>query len=210
MQMQTAIMSRTSLSAIMQDPKLNLYPAERASMPLEDVIEKMRHDVVISINPNDAALRRSGASTFSISFSYPKRMQAHDTVQLLVTKFEDENQLQQRDQQALLGNFFGDELQQAKADLEKRNEELTKFRNANQGRLPEQSQMNMQMLASLQTQYNGINDQLNRLTTDRVRLEAQLSTLKASFRLRRVFRRTPRRVVFSSAPPPNRTRSWRL
>lgn len=178
-QMQTAIMSRTSLSAIMQDPKLNLYPAERASMPLEDVIEKMRHDVVISINPNDAALRRGGASTFSISFSYPKRMQAHDTVQLLVTKFEDENQLQQRDQQALLGNFFGDELQQAKADLEKRNEELTKFRNANQGRLPEQSQMNMQMLASLQTQYNGINDQLNRLTTDRVRLEAQLSSLKA-------------------------------
>src|ERR1700722_17407966 len=41
-QMQQEILSRTSLSSIITDPRLDLYKDERASKPLEDVIESMR------------------------------------------------------------------------------------------------------------------------------------------------------------------------
>jgi uncharacterized protein involved in exopolysaccharide biosynthesis len=181
-QMQASIESRNTLSSIIQDPHLMLYPAERAKLPMDDVVEIMKKDVHIVINHDDPSSRH-GASTFSISFSYPQRLKATATVQALVTKFEDENTVQQRDQQNVLKDFFGDELTSAKANLEKLNEELTKFRNDNPGRLPEQSQMNMANLTSLQSQANGIGDQLNRLSTDRVRLDAQRSTLQANLQL---------------------------
>src|SRR5271168_2826958 len=41
-QMQQEILSRTSLSAIITDPRLDLYKPERASKPIEDVIETMK------------------------------------------------------------------------------------------------------------------------------------------------------------------------
>ena len=43
MQMENEILSRTSLSKIIQDPRLDLYKSDRASKPLEDVIETMRN-----------------------------------------------------------------------------------------------------------------------------------------------------------------------
>ncbi|MEP6717258.1 MAG: Wzz/FepE/Etk N-terminal domain-containing protein, partial [Terriglobia bacterium] len=52
-QLNGAITSRTTLSAIIQDPHLLLYPSERASKPIEDVIEIMRRAVKITINNND-------------------------------------------------------------------------------------------------------------------------------------------------------------
>ena len=143
----------------------------------------MRRDIGISIVPQGDTTTKRGASTFSISFSYPKRLTATAVVQALVSKFEDENTVLQSKQQTVLSGFFGDELTGARANMEKLSQQLTKFRNDNQGRLPEQSQMNMSNLQSLQAQVLGINDQLNRLATDRVRLEAQRSTLQNQLQL---------------------------
>jgi succinoglycan biosynthesis transport protein ExoP len=176
-QMEGDILSRTSLSNLIQSPDLNLYTAERGKMPMEDVVELMKtRDLKIDIT-NMAALGKH-ASAFKISFSYTNRFKAQQTVQKLISRFVDSNQSSQRDQQTLLHDLFGDQLAQAKANLEKTSEELTKFRTENQGRLPEQSQMNMANLTSLQTQVNGVQDQLNRLAQQRVQAEAHLSTLK--------------------------------
>src|SRR5580698_6603194 len=41
-QMENEILSRTSLSAIIQDPRLDLYKSDRARKPIEDVIEDMK------------------------------------------------------------------------------------------------------------------------------------------------------------------------
>ncbi len=189
-QMEGAILSRTSLSNLIQSPDLNLYPQDRAKLPIEDVIEAMKaKDLKIDIT--NAAIAGKHASAFKISFQYVNRFKAQQTVQKLITRFIDENQNTQRTQQTLLHDFFGDELAQAKANLEKANEELTKFRTENQGRLPEQSQMNLTTLQSLQNQVNGINDQLNRLAQERVQLEAHLSTLKSQLDLTTMMSQEP-------------------
>jgi succinoglycan biosynthesis transport protein ExoP len=181
-QMEGAILSRTSLSNLIQSPDLNLYPNDRLKLPIEDVIEAMKSkDLRIDISSNAATGKH--ASAFAISFQYINRFKAQMTVQKLITRFIDENQNSQRTQQTLLHDFFGDELAQAKANLEKASEELAKFRAENQGRLPEQSQMNIATLTSLQSQNTGINDQLNRLAQERVQLEAHLSTLKSQLDL---------------------------
>jgi uncharacterized protein involved in exopolysaccharide biosynthesis len=182
-QMEGNILSRTSLSNLIQSPDLNLYPRERQKLPIEDVIETMRNrDLHITVDTLGGGTGRR-ASTFKIGFEYENRFKAQATVQKLISRFIDENQNGQRQQQTLLSSFFGDELAQAKANLEKANEELTKFRSANEGSLPEQSQMNIATLNSLQAQVTQINDQLNRLAQERVTLEARMSTLKSQMDL---------------------------
>lgn len=186
MQMEQEILSRTSLSNIIQDPRLDLYKSDRASKPIEDVIEQMRGDVKIHIDslPGDGGRQ---ASAFSISFSYPDRLKAQATVQALITKFEDENSSTQRTQQSLVNSFVRDELTEAKAQLDKLNEDLTKFRVENSGKLPEQSNMNISELTSLQQQSASINDGLNRLAQERVQLDTHLQTLQDQMQLLDMF-----------------------
>ena len=175
-EMQQEILSRTSLSSIITDPRLDLYKSERASKPLEDVIETMRNrDIKISIS-NAPGERR--ASAFSISFAYPDRVKAHDTVQTLITKFQEANLTSQRNQQNMVGSFVHDELSEAKAKLDQLDEALTKFRAENAGKLPEQEGLNMAQMTALQQRLSSINDSLNREAQDRVQLDARMATLQ--------------------------------
>ena len=105
MQMENDILSRTSLSGIINDPRLDLYASERESTPLEDVIERMRRQ--------DLRIIHDSPSTFSISFRYPDRLKARQTVQMLITRFQDENLLRARadGDQARAGAYIGDRLQ---------------------------------------------------------------------------------------------------
>lgn len=175
-EMQQEILSRTSLSSIITDPRLDLYKSDRASAPLEDVIETMRNrDIKITI---DSVPGERRASAFSISFAYPDRVKAHDTVQTLITKFQEANLTSQRNQQNMVGSFVHDELSEAKAKLDQLEEALTKFRAENSGKLPEQESLNMAQMTALQQRLASINDELNRAAQDRVQLDARLATLE--------------------------------
>jgi uncharacterized protein involved in exopolysaccharide biosynthesis len=187
LQMEQEILSRTSLSAIITDPHLDLYKTERASKPLEDVIESMRvNDVKIAINslPGDGSRT---ASAFTIKFFYQDRVKARDTVQALITKFNASNENTQRAQQTGTNSYVHDELTEAKAKLDQMNEQVTKFRVENSGKLPEQSQLNIAQLTSLQQQSGTLNDGLNRLAQERVQLDTHLQTLQGQVELFNMF-----------------------
>ncbi len=77
-------MSRGSLSEIMTRPSLNLYHTERTSMPLEDVIEKMRRDVRIQLW--GIRKRRLGVS---VSFHYPDAEIARRTTGALIERLRE-------------------------------------------------------------------------------------------------------------------------
>ncbi|MDE3197817.1 MAG: hypothetical protein KGN84_15825 [Acidobacteriota bacterium] len=179
--MQSQVTSRQSLSQIISDPHLNLYPEERAKMPLEDVEDEMRNHIKIDINPTSMSKR--GVSVFAISFTYSKRREAHDTVQTLVTAFINQSTVTARTQQNTLKDFFSDELNQAKADLDKKNELLTQFRKDNEGRLPEQEGMNIQAMSSLQQQVAGLDQELARLANEKVNIETRITSLRAQMGL---------------------------
>jgi polysaccharide biosynthesis transport protein len=187
LQMQSEILSRTSLSGIIQDPRLDLYKSDRGSKPLEDVIENMRtRDIKITIDslPGEGSRR---ASAFKIQFSYPDRLKAQQTVQALMTKFEDSNQNTQTTEQKVVNNYVHDQLSEAKAKLDQLNEQITKFRIDNSGKLPEQSSLNITQLSLLQQQSNAINESLNRLAQERVQLDTQLQTLEGRIELFNMF-----------------------
>jgi hypothetical protein len=97
LQLQNEILSRTSLSAVIQDPRLDLYKAQRVNTPLEDVIERMRHDVRIQ------AIEKPGMSGnewlgFEVRFRYSDPRKTQAVVQTLITKFQETNLYMQREQ----------------------------------------------------------------------------------------------------------------
>ena len=77
----TEVLSRTSLSLVINDPHLRLYAQELKTEPLEDVIDDFRKNV--SIVP-DAQGR-----SFTITFEYGDRYKAMQTVQVLMTRIDD-------------------------------------------------------------------------------------------------------------------------
>ena len=170
-QMQQEILSRSSLSELIQRPSLDLYRKERARYPMEDIIQDMRNKA-IRIQTWSEVNRT--ASAFTISFSYPDRFKAQAVVRELVTKFTEQNVTVQRNQANLTTQFLGDELKQAKDKMDSLEAQVTKFKNENMGRLPEQFQANVAQLNTLQMMLSQASEALSRLQQQRYQLETQL------------------------------------
>jgi uncharacterized protein involved in exopolysaccharide biosynthesis len=184
-QLRGIVTSRERLAQALQDQRLNIYTEEKAKLPLEDVEDLMRKDIGIYIDP-EAATRRGG-SEFAITFSYRKRKEAQQTVSWLVNQFITESKSTENVQQKTLNDFISDQLNQARADLEKKNEALTAFRKANEGRLPEQENVNITQINALQARIGGIMQELNRLQNEKVTLETHVTYLKNQMALTDAF-----------------------
>jgi uncharacterized protein involved in exopolysaccharide biosynthesis len=91
------VLSVEYLSRIIQDPRLNLYPRERARKPVEEVVRNMlARDLRISaLNPASGVTAAPPA--FSISFSYSDETKAHDFVQTLLVAFQEHHLTRDRD-----------------------------------------------------------------------------------------------------------------
>lgn len=178
-QMQTDILSRTSLAEIIQKPSLDLYKKQRTRLPMEDIVQDMRNKSIRITPLSDAgASGRRYASAFAISFMYEDRYKAQAVVRELVTKFTEQNVTVQRNQANLTTNFLTDELKAAKEKMENLEDQLTKFKIQNAGRLPEQAQANAQSLQTYQLQLMNVQNSLNRATQDRIILETSLTNVR--------------------------------
>ncbi|MBI2680040.1 MAG: hypothetical protein HYX25_03415, partial [Candidatus Solibacter usitatus] len=178
-QMQTEILSRGSLSEIIQKPSLDLYKKERQRLPMEDVVQEMRNKYIRIMPLADAGGGgRRYASAFSVAFSYTDRYKAQAVVRELVTKFTEQNVTVQRNQASLTTNFLKDEKKAAKDKLDKLDEEIIKFKKANTGKLPEQATANAQALQTYNLQLMSSAQTMNRLLNEKTILEQDLVSLK--------------------------------
>ncbi len=86
LQMETQLLSRTELSRIITNPRLDLYATERKVKPLEDVIEDMKAAIHVDFIALPGALGER-ALAVDIGFTYPDRFLARQTVQALTDRF---------------------------------------------------------------------------------------------------------------------------
>ena len=114
-QMWQEVVSRGSLSELIQRPTLDLYKNERNHKPLEDVIEEMKgKDIRLEILGINQGAGGKPNSAFYISYSYPDRFKAQQVVSALVTKLTDANQVAQRTGVTLTNDLMTDEVKAAK------------------------------------------------------------------------------------------------
>jgi hypothetical protein len=112
-QLENEILSRTSLSNMIQDPRLDLYKEERARIPMEDVIETMRtRDLRISVETAG-----QDYLSFQVSFAYSDRLKAQQTVQILTARFVGANLIHQESQARLQRASTSDQIYRLEARI---------------------------------------------------------------------------------------------
>jgi polysaccharide biosynthesis transport protein len=176
-EMEQEILSRTSLEGLIRSPSLDLYKREQGEQPMEDIVQNMRlHDIDIRpIQSAGASADSKTATAFSITFTYPDRYKAQAVVNQLVAKFTEQNVTVQRDQAHVTTVFLDDELRSAKDALDKLDEQITKFKMENQGKLPEEFASNTAMLQSLQISNSNLGADLQRAIDMKTSLETSLN-----------------------------------
>lgn len=173
--MAQTILSRNTLTNIITT--YDLYRKDRGRFPMEDVIEHMRKDIGIGGIRNLGG-RDNGSTAFQISFSYENRYVAQKVTRDLMSRFIDENMRERSQQSQMTTQFLREQHDEAKRELEAVEQKITIFRSTNQGRLPEQMDMNLGQINALDQRINSLNTSMSRANQDRLVLEGELRALR--------------------------------
>ncbi len=174
--MAESILSRATLTNLINS--YHLYPQEMKSEPLEDVINEMHS--AISIRPITGIANVSGRATpaMQVSFRYRERFTAQKVCEEIVSRFLSQNNQASLESHEATGQFFDDEIQRAKRELDVVEQKLADFRTRNAGRLPEEMQMNVQQMNALSQHASMLGEALNHNSEQHMLLENQLRTAK--------------------------------
>ena len=177
-EMETEILSRSSLSDLIVH--LDLYKKERTQKPLEDIVQEMRNKAIrVQAYEPGTGGGENRVQAFAISFSYTDRYKAQQVVRELIGKFEEQNLVYMTKTASVTTEFLGDELKNSKQHLDDLDQKLTQFKVANQGRLPEQFQANVQAENAAEAEAGRMADALAQAQARKVMLEQSLQNLNA-------------------------------
>ncbi|HPW19618.1 MAG TPA: GNVR domain-containing protein [Vicinamibacterales bacterium] len=143
------VLSRTQLEKLITD--FSLFPREREKYPMEDVVELMTKRVLIQpLVAGQVSRRDSQSEAFRVSFDYQDPVIAQKVVERLASFFIDTNARDRGTQADQTSAFLEAQLADARSRLEAQEQRLKVFRERNAGRLPTQTQTNMQAIQNTQ------------------------------------------------------------
>ncbi|MGB8337970.1 MAG: hypothetical protein WCD07_02430 [Burkholderiales bacterium] len=175
------VMTRANLWQIIKD--FNLFEKKSKQDASDALIEQLRKNIKLDMISADIIDRRSGLKTpstiaFSLSYFGETPEQAQRVANQLTTLFLNEN-MKNRSQKASDTSTFLEEearkLNDQIADLESR---LATFKQRNVGRLPELSQLNLQLRDRAENDFTEVDRQLAAVNERKFYLEGQLAQIK--------------------------------
>ena len=175
------IMSRTRLLEIMN--QFNLYPEMRDRYTTEDILDKMREDIKLETISADVIDRKTGRpSTATIAFSLSYQGKDPGTTQkvanVLTSLYLEEN-LKAREQRATnTTDFLEKEQQNIKARIDSLENNLSLFKQAHAGELPENNALNIQAITRMERDLDQLNTQLRALKERKIYLKGQLAVVE--------------------------------
>jgi uncharacterized protein involved in exopolysaccharide biosynthesis len=166
--MEEQIESRSRLQPLIE--RYDLYRGDRKAS-MEQAIDKMRKAITVkeeSFQDNNVKNNsKEPIPGFSVTFTADSPRLAQQICTELTSMFMSEN-LQQHEQAAKgTTDFLTNQLAEAKRTLDDQDAKLADFKSKNLGALPNDTQANLQVLASLNTQLVAVSDQINRAQQNR-------------------------------------------
>ena len=167
------IISRDPLTNMIRT--YNLYPDKLRRLPMEDVLEIMRKDILPSpLRGLNTVVGGGRVFAFSVSYSYSDRRTAQRVCQELISKFLDETLKTRSSESNSTTDFFTQEARNAKQELEEDDRKIADFKAANTGALPEEAQSLLFLVSSTDQNIQNLSMSVNRVSQDKLQLEAQL------------------------------------
>lgn len=180
--MQEQILSRTRLEPLIE--RFGLFKKSVGRVPSEDLITRMRKDIIVQPVQPLPTSDTKGIQGFTISFTAHQPKLAQEVCREITSMFITEN-LRQREQTAVgTTEFLEKQLADAKRALDTKDAKLAELKRQYIGQLPDQEQSNLQILSNLRAQLEAATEALNRATQDKAyaesMLQQQLAAWKAS------------------------------
>jgi polysaccharide chain length determinant protein (PEP-CTERM system associated) len=163
------LLSRSRLEPIILE--FGLYPAERATQPMEDVVVAMRSKIQVRTLRGDA---------FVVGYTSESPGTAQRVTERLASLFIDENL---RDREVLADatdQFLESQLEDARRRLIEHEQQLVAFRLRHSGELPTQVQNNLQAMQNLQLRAQGLSEAVARDRDRRLAMERQVADLESA------------------------------
>jgi polysaccharide chain length determinant protein (PEP-CTERM system associated) len=170
------VLSRTALQETIES--FDLYRQERQTLPMEDVINKMRSDIEVNLErPVQQRGMPPSPGAFHIRFVHTDPQVAARVTQQIGSLFVAQNTLNRGRLAGATNRFLEEQLADARKKLETQEAKLERFRELHGKELPTQMQGNMQSLTSAQTQAQSLNESVARdrdrkMMLDRIYREA--------------------------------------
>jgi uncharacterized protein involved in exopolysaccharide biosynthesis len=162
--------------------KYQLYVEARAREPINILVEILREDTDLELVSADVIDPRSGRPTqatiaFTLSFDHRRPQTAQRVVNELVSLYLGENLRTRREKAAETTGFLTNETAKMNQLVDKLEAELTGFKLRHAGSLPEQFEVNLQLMDRSERDLLEVKRQIQALEERRIFLNAELAQL---------------------------------
>jgi len=176
---QQRVMTNQNLSDIID--RFGLYANSLATVPRSRLTDSLRANIdfeIISAAVTDKNNQRPRATiAFTVSYDSPDPRIAQQVASRLTDLYLAENVQSRQEKAAGTTEFLAQQSKTLLDDLSKLEQKMTDFRSQNAGSLPEQMQINMQILAQVQNQLLQNRRDTESLLEKKAYLQSQLSTI---------------------------------
>jgi uncharacterized protein involved in exopolysaccharide biosynthesis len=157
------ILSRSRLERIISE--FDLYKEERAAGLMEDVIQRMRDDIIVDVQ---------GRQSFVVGFISQDPVVARNVTSSLASLYIDENEQERERLAESTSLFLESQLEEAKQRLVEHEKKLEEYRKRFSGELPSQVNSMFQSIQSAQLRLQSNAEATNRLRERRLLIERQI------------------------------------
>jgi succinoglycan biosynthesis transport protein ExoP len=167
---QQQILSRTRLWHIIE--QFNLYASERSHRTPEEIVERMRKDIEVSLVMGES---QREVSAFVVAYSSRDPKVAQEVTTELTNLFINENLETRQQESEDTTAFLTSQLEEARKALAEQEEKVRVFKDQHPGALPTELQSNIQIMNGLQTQMQSDQDALNAARQQNAYLQSLLT-----------------------------------
>jgi protein tyrosine kinase modulator len=175
--MQQQVITTQNLTAIIE--KLNLYPDERSTEPMSQIIDEMRGNIGLSIISADATAKSprdvKAAIAFTLWFDANSPSTAQQVANELVTLYLSQRQLDREQRTTSTKGFLNAESMRIQRDVQALEAQIESFKGKYAGYLPEDRTLNTQLLDRTESQLLDLTRQARSLRERESMLQSQLA-----------------------------------
>jgi polysaccharide chain length determinant protein (PEP-CTERM system associated) len=178
--MQEQILSRSRLQPIIE--KFGLFPSERGNVHMEDLVAKLRAAIeVTALEPMQGTQNRQ-LPGFHVNVTFNDPRIAQRICSEITTMFMEQNSKDIDAQGTQTTEFFAQQVDEAKRNLDEQDAKLAEFKKKYMGSLPDQEQTNLGLLAGMNSQLDAITQAVSRAQQDKAMNESLLSSQLATWK----------------------------
>ncbi len=187
--MKSQILSRSRLELIIN--KFNLYPEQRATTHMEDLVEKLKSAVTVDLIQPMAGAADHEPPGFNVSVTFDNPQLAQQICQEITSAFMEQNATLRITNSNKVSLFLTQQLDDAKTKLDEQDRKLAEFKAQHLVSMPEQEQTNLALLGGMNSQLDATTQALSRAQEDKSLNETLLAQQEANWKASQVGLQNP-------------------